>query len=236
MMLWQEETDNQGFVIPDEIVDLSFELSGRSLPVDHAHGLSTALLQVLPWLDDEPRAGIHLIHVAASGNGWFRPEHGEEQCLYLSRRTKLTLRIPKERVDDARALTGTGIDVQGHALLIGKATVKPLSSLGTLLARYCVSDADDDEDRFLQRMVEELAGMGIRVRKALCGKSLVFRMPDGPLHVRSLMLADLSPQEAVQLQQRGLGPGRKIGCGLFIPHKGIDPIKKPEDDASSRRE
>jgi hypothetical protein len=33
------------------------------------------------------------------------------------------------------------------------------------------------------------------------------------------MLTELSRQESVVLQQRGLGPLRQLGCGLFIPHK-----------------
>lgn len=230
-MLWQEETNKDRFVVPDDVTDLSFAINGRSLPVDHAHGLSRALRAALPWLDDEPLAGIHLIHVAASGNGWFRPEAGGDQHLYLSRRTKLTLRLPKERLGQAGELTGTALDVQGHPLQIGKSTLKPFTSLGTLFARYCVTERNDDEDRFLSRMAEELAGMGIRVRKALCGKSLSFETPDEPLFVRSLMLADLSPQESVKLQQVGLGEGRKMGCGLFIPHKGIEAVKKTQDDA-----
>jgi len=49
------------------------------------------------------------------------------------------------------------------------------------------------------------------------------------MHTRSLMLADLTVEEAVKLQQQGLGADRKLGCGLFIPHKGINPVKQVLD-------
>jgi hypothetical protein len=44
------------------------------------------------------------------------------------------------------------------------------------------------------------------------------------------MLADLSAEESVRIQQEGIGPLRHMGCGIFIPHKGIDAVGKAEDD------
>jgi hypothetical protein len=38
------------------------------------------------------------------------------------------------------------------------------------------------------------------------------------------MLADLEVEEAVKLQQEGIGRHKKTGCGLFIPHKGIKAV------------
>jgi hypothetical protein len=70
--------------------------------------------------------------------------------------------------------------------------------------------------------------MDIRVRKALCGKTTALAAPDGPIETRSLMLADLTPEESLRLQQQGLGPHRAMGCGLFIPHKGIAAVHKPK--------
>jgi hypothetical protein len=72
--------------------------------------------------------------------------------------------------------------------------------------------------------------MGLRVRKALCGRVHRIRTPKGDLQARSLMVAELKPEEAFELQRRGLGEGRKLGCGLFIPHKGIKAVKTPADE------
>ena len=35
----------------------------------------------------------------------------------------------------------------------------------------------------------------------------------------SMMLHGLGPEQSLRLQQRGLGPHRLLGCGLFVPHK-----------------
>ena len=229
-MFWQEDDAPTDSPVTDDIVDLVFSLDCRQLPVDHAHALSNALLAALPWLADEPRAGIHTVHVAASQNGWQRPEHGGEQVLQLSRRTKLSLRLPLDRVADAQSLHGVTLDIQGFPMTIGKSSVKKLGRQGTVFARHVASERGESETDFLSRMAGQLSDMGIRVKKALCGIPLTLDTPDGQVHTRSLMLSGLRPEEPLTLQQRGLGSHRTMGCGLFIPHKGIDPVKKREDD------
>jgi hypothetical protein len=88
--------------------------------------------------------------------------------------------------------------------------------------------ANVDEEGFLRWAADTLAARDIRIRKALCGKTTALATPDGPLDTRSLMLAGLKPDESLRLQQQGLGPHRAMGCGLFIPHKGIDAVHQPK--------
>ena len=83
---------------------------------------------------------------------------------------------------------------------------------------------------FLQRVAGELQQHGIRIRKALCGKTTMVYTPEGEVATRSLMLADLKRDESLLLQEVGLGPGREMGLGIFIPHKGIEAVKKLDDD------
>jgi CRISPR-associated protein Cas6 len=226
-MYWSEDGDKAPVAVPDDIVDLAFAIDCRRLPVDHAHALSQALLQALPWLHAEEQAGIHLIHVAESGHGWQRPPGGKRQLLHLSRRTRLVLRLPQARVRDAQQLTGMTLTIDGFAMAIGAARVRLLSPLTTLFARYVVAREQEDEAEFVQQAAGELARMGIVVRKLLCGKSHRFRLPEETVFTRRLMVADLSVEDSVKLQQRGLGPGRKLGWGLFLPHKGIAPSETP---------
>lgn len=228
-MFWQEEKEEiPVFAVPDDIVDLSFAVGCKCLPMDHAYALSEALQQALPWLADEADAGLHLIHGAESGNGWYRPQDTEGAVIHLSRRTRMSLRLPKERIDDAAALQGAVLDVAGYPLEVGASTVKKLSSLPTLFARHVIAAADLSEQAFLEQVVAELRDLDIRVTKLMCGKSHDLRGPDSITHTRSVMIADLDPEESVRLQQKGIGPGRKIGCGLFIPHKGIKPVKETQ--------
>ena len=146
-MFWTEKEADKTYVVPDDIVDLAFKISCKCLPLEHSNALSKALIQQLPWLEDEQLAGIHLIHGAESGNGWIRPEDTANEILYLSKRTRMTLRLPQERVEQARELTGTNLDIDGYSLNVGEATVKLLSTSSTIFSRYVVSAEDEPEDQ-----------------------------------------------------------------------------------------
>lgn len=227
-MYWNDEKDKTpGFVIPDDVVDLAYKIGCPTIPLDHAHSLSSALLEALPWLSEEEYAGIHLIHGAASGNGWFRPEDTENELLHLSRRTRMRLRIPKHRLPEAQALSGETLDIDGHSLEIGKSDVFQLSSLPTLFSRYVITREELDETQFLEEVAEQLMALDIPCRKMLGGITHTMNFADGPVFTRSLMVADLEPEQSVHLQQVGIGEGRTRGCGLFLPHKGIEAVKKP---------
>ena len=73
-------------------------------------------------------------------------------------------------------------------------------------------------------MAALLKQINIKVSKMICGRCSEIRTTDATIFTRALMVADLEPEESVVLQQRGLGEGRILGCGLFVPHKGIDPV------------
>ncbi len=223
-MYWSEDTDDkQEVVVPTNVLDVVYSISCKCIPMEHAHALSEALQQALPWLAEEETAGIHQVYGAESGNGWERPD---TDVLYLSRRQKLILRLPKERLEDAKSLSGETLDIEGYTLKVGDLlTTRKLSDLPTLFARHVLGEDGQTEEEFLAQAVRQLEALGIKVKKMMCGKEGVIHLPDSTLHTRSLMLADLELEESVKLQEVGLGSGRKLGCGLFLPQKGIKAVK-----------
>ena len=224
-MFWTEDKQKEEFQVPDDVIDLVFKLDCKTLPVEHAHALYQAIQSVLHWIEDEEFAGIHQIHVAESGNGWMRPEDPSNEVLHLSRRTRLSLRLPKQRIEEAKRLTGQTLDIDGYDLTIGEAMIKPLSDLSPLFSRYVICDPEQDEEQFLYAVAEQLRAMDIPVKKMMAGKQHIIRTPGQDLHTRGLMVADLDKVQSVRLQQRGIGPGRHLGCGIFLPQKGIKPVK-----------
>lgn len=214
---------------PADIVDAVFAISCRSLPVDHAYALSQAVQAVLPWFAEEPGAGLHTIHGAASGSGWLRPE-GEHAMLQLSRRAKLALRLPRRRLEDAAAMIGRTLQVASQPLRVDSLSVRPLSRITTLYSRSVVladthHDDADDETAFLAAATRELGALGIDVARMLCGRVTPVATPARSYRTRSLMLAGLAPEHSLALQRQGLGAERKLGCGLFIPHKDIADLR-----------
>ncbi len=226
-MLWEEDNQSQEFVVPDDVVDISFRLNCKMLPTTHAWPLQQALYRALPWFAKEPQTAIHQIHGASSGNGWERPPDGE--LIHLSKRSRMSLRVPSHRVEDAKTLVGQTLDIDGYKVLIGQESVKLLQPLPTLFARYVVVPDGMDEDRFVDWVAEQLRQEDIHIRKMLCGISHVVSTPDQQLETRSVMIADLGKPESIKLQEIGLGPGRHLGCGIFMPQKGIRAVGEAED-------
>lgn len=223
-MHWEEEKNEESISTPDTVVDLYFAINCKTLPVDHAWALFAAINPILPWLEGDPIAGIHPLHVAESAHGWQRPED-PDALLHLSRRTKLVLRVPSDRLEDARSLQGKTLQVDGHTMQVDEAEVQPLSRSTSLFARRVVIDENEEEEIFLRRQIDALHSMGVRPKKVLPGLAHPLNTPEGPICGRLLSLEDLSLEESFHLQERGLGPGRHLGCGIFIPHKPMSNVR-----------
>ncbi len=228
-MYWNDESNNDAvFEVPDDIVDVNFKIKCPQLPLDHAYPLSEAIMAELPWIKGNKNTGIHLIHGAESGNGWIRPS-GPDELLYPSKRTLFTIRTPKEHIDDVKSLNGKSISICDVSIEFSKPTIRKLSKLTTIFARYILANEVDDEAAFLKEMVELLAEKNIRPQKMMSGRATSLRFPDNTLNARSLMIDGIDPRESVLLQQQGLGEGRNFGCGLFLPHKGIDAVSETQE-------
>lgn len=211
----------------EEIVDAVFAITCRCLPVDHAYALSRAVQAALPWFAEEAGAGLHTIHGAASASGWMRPEQPDE-LLQLSHRAKLALRLPRERLQDAAALTGSTLDIAGWPLDVGALSARPLSRITTLFARTVTFAEAETEPDFVAAAKRELGALGIEAKTMLCGRVTALATPDRTYRARSLMLAELTIAQSLALQHRGLGEARKLGCGLFLPHKGVGDLRSRE--------
>ena len=229
-MRWEEDSNNEAPAFTADAVDVAFRLCGRWLPVDHAGALREAVVKILPWLEGEPEAGIHSIHGAASGNGWERPGCGTGEMLPLSRRTRLLLRVPVDRAGETAALCGRHLDIDGCEVVIGANQPRPLAPTATVFARYVVDEEDGDEERFVERVASALEALSVPARKLLCGRSHRIESAHAVLCVRSLLIADLGSEESLVVQCRGIGPGRLLGCGLFVPHKDIGPVRRAAGD------
>lgn len=212
----------------DEVVDAVFAIECRSLPVDHAWALSQAVQAALPWFADEPQAGLHTVHGAASGSGWMRPE-GEDAQLQISRRTRLVLRLPGRRLADAATLTGRTLDVAGSPMRVGRLAARPLLRIASLFSRSVIFEGAADEPAFVAAASAGLRALGVEASTMLCGRDVTLATPEGSYRTRSLMLTVATPAQSLLLQRQGLGEARKLGCGLFIPHKDVGDLRSRSD-------
>lgn len=201
------------------MVDIAFAIEGGPLPRDHRELLAAALEAALPWLADTPGAGVHRLNVVAMA------ADGGTQAL-LSQRTKLVLRVPRERADDAAVLVGRTLDLGGHRLHVGALQARELLPWGTLYAHVVAADADavPDEATFMREVEGQLRELGVPCRP-ICGR--LQRLESGRLQGYSLMLDGLSAADSLRLQAVGIGRHRRLGCGVFVPHKSAAAVGTP---------
>jgi hypothetical protein len=101
-----------------------------------------------------------------------------------------------------------------------------------LICRFVLSyeDVCENENEFLNKMINELNSFEISIKKAICGKTKNLTIDGKKRLGRSLMIADLSKENSVRLQDIGVGEGRIFGCGIFLPHKSIDAVDNFKED------
>jgi CRISPR-associated protein Cas6 len=196
----------------NDMADLQFSLDGRAVPVDSVDALRDAVCELLPWLDEEPHAGIHPLSGISPGDG-----EG-----YVSRRSRLTLRLPNHRLEEAKSLAGRSLALGGHTIVPQRPVVRELSYSPVIYAKFVAmmpaADTPVAEDAFLAACEAALATLGIGP-KLICGKARRAHVPGGMLSGFSLMVYDLDRETNLRLQHEGLGLERRRGCGIFIPHK-----------------
>lgn len=229
-MYWQEKSEEKTFDVTDEVIDLCFKMECKSLPLDHAWSLSSALTQAVPWLRSSRNTAIHLVHGAESGNGWMRPDNTENEVLHLSRRARFTLRLHRDNIERASKLGGLSLNIDGHPLTIKTFKPQLLVPQATIFSRYIITRPEIDEDAFLDQVAPLIESQGIQIRKMMGGLPHTFKTPDGPLTTRSLMLSDLDKEESIRLQQNGIGEYQLYGMGIFLPHKGIAAVKELNEE------
>ena len=190
-------------------VDMVFSIRGNSIPRDHGFMLWRELSICLPWLDAEAHAGIHAIHGAPAN----------DDMLLLTKRANLVLRLPEPRLADAQSLTGRQLNLDGCMLQIGSARKRPLLAFTTLYSQLVFTGSDAEPD-FLDDVAAHLEQINVAC-KFMCGKRRALQAEQAVIRGYSLMLYDLRADQSMLLQQLGLGGNRKLGCGIFVPHKSI---------------
>ena len=194
-----------------EVVDLAFSLAGGGVPGDYADPLWQALRAALPWLADDEGLGVHPLARVSPANG---------RC-YLSKHTRLTLRLGADRVEAARALCGMRLELD-EAIDVGEAKLRPLAAAKVMYSPF-VAVGLADEDAFLAECRRQLAELEIEAQPVV-GKALAMRVEDVVVPGFSLMLHGLRAEHSLRLQRAGLGLQHKRGCGIFVQHRSVAPL------------
>lgn len=192
-----------------EMVDVAFGVEGDSLPRDFEWDLFREITRVLPWLAKTPRTGILPLKGLRTAEGGTMITH----------RTRIVIRLPRDRVCSASALERSTLRVGGTTLTVGEGTFRKHLATPTLYSPR-VTTGEADEARFTTLIEEEIAALGVSGR-IICGLRVQVELEEGPVAAFPVAVHDLRDVDSLLLQRAGLGRGQPVGCGLLIPHKTI---------------
>jgi CRISPR-associated protein Cas6 len=195
-------------------IDLHFPVIGRHIPIDHGYPLYAALSRLLerpgdPWLHDSDNLGIHPIRGRYAGPGQ----------LLLTAHSRLTLRLAAERIAAFLTLAGKTLQIGDERIHVGIPQPAILVPAANLYAHLVTTKNGQDEVRFDEEIARQLAALGIQ-GKPQRGPRRAFRIKEKRVVAHTLLVAELTAEESIRLQEAGLGGRRKLGCGVFVPWEG----------------
>lgn len=207
------------------VLDILFRVVGKEVPTDHGYALFGALSRILEtendrWMHGNPHVGLHTIRGVRVPNG----------KRLIGDKARLGLRLPSDLLPRSLKLTGKSVDLDGYKLRIGVGETRALIPAAALYSRIVTTKNGEDPARFDAEISRQLAALDIR------GK--VFRVPEGTRgsHDRdpsrrivrvkdkrivgyAMLATELTAEESIWLQERGLGGRRRMGCGVFVPFR-----------------
>lgn len=185
-------------------IDLSFQLLGRTLHVDHGYALYGALSRVLPFMHEDRNVALKLVRGRYIGDG----------MLDIAPHSQLVLRLPAGRIGAYLGLAGKTLEVLGQNLTVGVPRTSALIPAVKLYAQLVTSKNGHDQKRFEAEIAAQKERLGVQGRCTI-GKRRTFRVHDKQVVGYSVHASELTAEESILLQEHGLGGRRKMGCGFF---------------------
>jgi CRISPR-associated protein Cas6 len=217
------------------MIELSFPLRGTPLPYDHGYPLYRALASVVPWLGEPAQIDVAIVPIQGSPHGGF---------IHLTRVSRLAFRLDDGDAERLQPLAEQVLAIDAATLRLGRPTEFRLRPVPGLASPFVASEHHHHSDDVLAWLKAEFLTLDIRavptlrLRHGRAGASPVGpgrRSFDCPYERHSRQAGDrsvvgwevqvfgLTPEESVRLQERGVGPGRRYGCGVFMPVVGERP-------------
>ncbi|MGG6297976.1 type I-MYXAN CRISPR-associated protein Cas6/Cmx6 [Leptolyngbya sp. AN02str] len=199
------------------LVELSFDVVGQAIPVDHAYELFSAIAHFQAQLHD-----LKLLSIQTITNTTF-----EDNKLLLSKFSKLRMRVPAEQVRLVYSLANKSLMLSKDKIRLGIPKIDLLQPASTLYSRMVVIKGHQQPELFLAAAQSQLMRLGVD------GKVAISVGSHGSLNRKTLKIrgftvvgfglevVELNEQDSLKLQIYGIGGKRKMGCGIFVPKQRI---------------
>ena len=208
------------------VIDFSFKLLGGPIPVDHGYHVYSSISRVLLAIHGDDQIGVHPIFGRLLGN----------RMLALTESSHLTLRLPVDRVPDILPLAGRTLDLGDGSITVGVPNTRALVPSAALESRLVIIKGFMEPETFLDAVRRQLAALEIRGEPFLMstGNAVVenatrnggtkspwvrrtLRIRDKEIVGFALRVEELTAEESILLQEKGIGGRRRFGCGIFVP-------------------
>jgi CRISPR-associated protein Cas6 len=191
--------------------DLTFNLTGEAVPLDHGYELFSAIAHFQPEVHKLNTLGIHTIAGLP-----------KEDVIYLNKNSRLRIRLPVDQVRLVYPLASKSLRVGKHTIRLGIPDICLLQPAEKLRSRIVVIKGYEQEEGFLAAAQRQLEKLGIQ------GTITISRKADGSprrrtikIHNRTIVgfgleVINLCDEDSLILQMYGIGGRHKMGCGLFV--------------------
>ncbi|KOP26815.1 CRISPR-associated protein Cas6 [Hapalosiphon sp. MRB220] len=213
LMSQSEEQQIKEFNLP--YIEMSFGISGQTLPADHGYGLYSAISDICPALHEQEWLSIQTI----SG----RPDR--QGKIDLSKQSQLKIRLPYEpdKISLVLPLAGKRLIIGIHEIQLGIPQIFPLCSTDKLRSRIVTIKKFQEPEPFLEAAKRQLDVLGIQ------GDVSIPLNEEGELSRKAIKIktysvvgfsvnvTGLNDEDSIKLQTFGLGGKHRMGCGIFTP-------------------
>jgi CRISPR-associated protein Cas6 len=194
-----------------------------------------AVAGIVPWVAEPAQIDLAMVPIQGSSHGGF---------LHLTSISRLAFRLNAEDVGKLRPLSDQSLVVGAATLRVGRPTEYRLRPVPGLTSPFVVAEHHRHSDEVLEWVKAEFLALDIRAvptlrlrrdRRGAGAADPGRRSFDCPYARHHRQIGDstavgwemqafgLAPAESFRLQERGIGPGRRYGCGVFLPVEGERP-------------
>ncbi|MFE1743953.1 type I-MYXAN CRISPR-associated protein Cas6/Cmx6 [Coleofasciculus sp. H7-2] len=203
----------------EPFVDLSFSVQGKTLPADHGYGLYAALVHFIPEIRLHPEIGVLTIPGFADKQG----------KILLTEQSCLRIRVPISKIPLVYRLAGKRISIGKHEIQIGIPKVYTLRPSERLRARIVTIKGKDytQPEAFLEAAKRQITKLGISgevsipVDREGFPSRKTIKIQRFTVVGFTTEVSGLNDEDSIKLQQSGIGGKRHMGCGFFLPIKGV---------------
>jgi CRISPR-associated protein Cas6 len=217
------------------VVELIFPLRGTPLPYDHGYLMYRAVAGIVPWVGEPAQIDLAIVPIQGSPHGGF---------LHLTSVSRLAFRLNADDAEKLMPLSDQSLVVEAATIRLGQPTEYRLRPVPGLASPFVEAERYRHSDEVLEWLKAEFRALDIkavptlRLKHGRVGASPAEqsrRSFDCPYVRHNRQIDDrsvvgwevqvfgLAPEESVRLQERGIGPDRRCGCGVFMPVVGERP-------------